>query len=129
MVFDSTFINGNQNDQCVLFLLEHIQEKKTCREKRVYRALNKKYDINSNYRKVSDLLLQQNYIDIFTADDPMEDEPDIPPRTNDRGRVAIRKGVFVSETNIYYGRLWCKILIDVYKAVIKVFKSIFRLEH
>jgi len=109
----------NINDQCVLFLLDHIKGKKTFREKRIYRALNKKYDINSNYNRLLDLLWQQRYIDVKLPDNPMEDQSEAPPVTNNIGRTAIRDGVFVSETGVYYGRLWCLAFKIIYKALFK----------
>ena len=95
----------NPNDKCVLILLEHIHFR-NCREERIYKNLMSKYGkVYYDYR-LENFLKHEGFLDYKSSDDPMVDDPELPPITNKAGQIAIKNGRFSSETGICYGNIW-----------------------
>lgn len=110
----------NPNDKCVLFLLEHISSR-NWREKRIYKNLMSKYGkVYRNYR-IEQFLIHEGSLDSNSSDDPMVDDPVLPPITNKTGRQAIKRGRFCSETGVCYENIlmyWLKKL--EYKWILRI---------
>ena len=114
----------NPNDKCVLYLLEHISSR-NCRERRIYKSLMSKYGKVYHDYRLERFLIHEDYLDYKTSDDPMVDDPDLPPITNKNGRIAIKNGRFSSETGICFGNRWIYLLKRlVYKWILNKLTAI-----
>lgn len=114
----------NPNDKCVLFLLEHIPLRNS-REERIYKELMSKYGKGYHDHRLEHYLLQEDFLDYKSSDDPMVDDPELPPITNNTGRIAIKNGRFSSETGIYFGNRWVYCLKRLnYKWILSILTAI-----
>lgn len=106
---DKYEVLNHSNDMCVLCLLEYTHDK-SCRERRIYKSILKRYGRYQYDFQLEQALLSKGYIEKDIPSNPLQDEPDIPPITTQTGRNAIKYGVFKSETGICFGNIWVGII-------------------
>ena len=111
-------------DMCVLCFLKYTQNK-TCREKRIYTSLLKRYEPYKYVYQLEQASLCKGYIEKELPSNPLEVEHDIPSIATRIGRNAIEYGVIKSETGICFGNIWFCAISIIAKKLHKIMQILF----